>query len=413
MFLLCAQRLVFPLISPVSVLLQHMPPPRRRHHRPLLSGRPPSRKSGPPQSRRQASLALHQFISSAHRYTADPRTPNFSVSRVDPHQEIARIRQALSLLESHISRSPSWLANGVAHLPQQQSQPQTPSSSIYAQPQPASTPLHPLTTSADHSPRSHLKQESIDPSLAPHAKSLTTDLAPGMLAQPRTGDGGMYAGPTSAATHFASLKSDDDVGDDDDDSQSVVSDSPQDSQYSSQRDFDLITTLPDVSTVDGLLSHYFESCQWENRHLHHHAFTHAWARFKSNVVSDRLVLATVFVVLAIAVQFLPPRHRLLESLPESPSELSENYYNIGCTVLQRYRTERRTYSLELIELLLLRTHYLTITKDQCEDLWTIRGELVSTAIAMGLHRDPGKWKTSRDVAERRRWAWWNIMLTER
>ncbi|KAF8499313.1 fungal-specific transcription factor domain-containing protein [Gautieria morchelliformis] len=350
-------------------------------------------------------------MASAHISTAAPRAPSrFSVSRVDPHQEIARIRQALSLLESHIARSPSWLANGVSHHPQQQSQPQTTPSSIYAQPQPASAPLH---TPVDHSPRSHLKQENIDPSLASHAKSSTTDLAPGMLAQPRTGDGGMYAGPTSAATHFASLKSDDDAADDDDDSQSVVSDSSPDNQYPSPRDFDLLAMLPEVSIVDGLLSHYFESCQWENRHLHHHAFTQAWARFKSNIASDRLVLATVFVVLAIAVQFLPPRHPLIESLPESPPELSENYYTIGCTALQRHQAERKTYSLELIELLLLRTHYLTITKDQCEDLWTMRGELVSTAIAMGLHRDPGKWKMSRDVAERRRWAWWNIMLTER
>jgi hypothetical protein len=228
-----------------------------------------------------------------------------------------------------------------------------------------------------------------------------------MLAQPRTGDGGMYAGPTSAATHFSSLKSDDD------DSQSVISDSSPENQYPFLRDFDLLAMLPEAYIIDGLLSHYFESCQWENQHLHHHTFAHAWARFTSNVASDQLVLATVFVVLAIAVQFLPPRHRLLKSLPESASELSENYYIIGCTALQRYRTERRTYSLELIELLLLRTHYLTITKDQCEDLWAIRGELLSTTIAMGLHRDPGKWKMSRDVAERRRWAWWNIMLTER
>lgn len=234
-----------------------------------------------------------------------------------------------------------------------------------------------------------------------------------MLSQPRTGDGGMYAGPTSAATHFVTLKGDCDDPEDDDDGQSVASDTGPANQYPSTRDFDLLAMLPEVSIVDGLLAHYFESCQWENRHLHYQAFTHAWARFKSNVASDRLVLATVFVVLAIAVQFLPPRHTLIESLPESPPDLSEKYYNIGCTALQRYHAERRTYSLELIELLLLRTHYLTITKDQCEDLWTLRGELVSTAIAMGLHRDPGRWKMTRDVAERRRWAWWNIMLTER
>lgn len=334
---------------------------------------------------------------------------------MDPHQEIARIRQALSLLESHIARSPSWLPNGAAqHPPPPPQTPTTTTPSLYTHPQSASASLASLGSPADHSPRSHhLKQENLDPTLAaPHTPS-TTDLAPGMLAQPRTGDGGMYAGPTSAATHFASLKSAADVADDEEDTHSAVSDAASEHAYPSPRDFDLLAMLPEVTIVDGLLSHYFESCQWENRHLHHHAFMHAWARFKSNVASDRLVLATVFVVLAIAVQFLPPRHPLIETLPESPPELSENYYTIGCSALQRYHAERRTYSLELIELLLLRTHYLTITKDQCEDLWTMRGELVSTAIAMGLHRDPGKWKMSREVAERRRWAWWNIMLTER
>jgi len=230
-----------------------------------------------------------------------------------------------------------------------------------------------------------------------------------MLAQPRTGDGGMYAGPTSAATHLATVKAESDITDDDDD-RSVVSDMP---SSESSRDFDLLAMLPEISIVDGLIKHYFESCQWENRHLHHDAFMHAWGRYKANIANDRLVLATVFVVLAISVQFLPASHHLLQSFNDPPAELSENFYTLGCTVLTRYHAERRTYSLELIELLLLRTHYLTITKDQCEDLWTIRGELVSTAIAMGLHRDPGRWKMSRDVAERRRWAWWNIMLIER
>jgi hypothetical protein len=32
---------------------------------------------------------------------------------------------------------------------------------------------------------------------------------------------------------------------------------------------------------------------------------------------------------------------------------------------------------------------------------------------MGLHRDPGRSRYSRDVAERRRWAWWHIILLER
>ncbi|KAJ8589231.1 hypothetical protein M405DRAFT_818365 [Rhizopogon salebrosus TDB-379] len=33
-------------------------------------------------------------------------------------------------------------------------------------------------------------------------------------------------------------------------------------------------------------------------------------------------------------------------------------------------------------------------------------------LAMGLHRDPNRWKMSKEVAERKRWAWWHIILLE-
>lgn len=66
-----------------------------------------------------------------------------------------------------------------------------------------------------------------------------------------------------------------------------------------------------------------------------------------------------------------------------------------------------------MELLLVRTHYLTLSKDEAEEIWSIRGELVSIGTAMGLHRDPDKWKFPRDLAERRRWAWWHIVHLDR
>ncbi|KIJ26036.1 Glucooligosaccharide oxidase [Sphaerobolus stellatus SS14] len=296
--------------------------------------------------------------------------PIHSPTGVDLRKELGKIRSSLSLIESIFNRNAAYL-------------------------------LPPLDNDRP------FKQESDE-----HALASNTDFAPAMLARPRTGHGGMYAGPTSAATHFATVKTESDVTDeDDDDDRSIVSEPP---GSPSLRDDDLLSYLPsDPNVVEGLITHYFETCQWENRYLHHASFTHAWARFRANLNPDRLTLATVFVVLAIAVQFLPARHPLLESFNESAVDLSENYYAFGCNALTRYHAERRTYSLELIELLLLRTHYLTITKDQCEDLWSIRGEIVSTAIAMGLHRDPGRWKITRELAERRRWAWWNIMLIER
>ncbi|KAF9008834.1 hypothetical protein BDQ17DRAFT_1349028 [Cyathus striatus] len=63
--------------------------------------------------------------------------------------------------------------------------------------------------------------------------------------------------------------------------------------------------------------------------------------------------------------------------------------------------------------MLIRGHFLTLTKTDSEEIWHIRGEIVTIGMAMGLHRDPGRWRMPRDLAERRRWAWWHIVLLER
>lgn len=80
---------------------------------------------------------------------------------------------------------------------------------------------------------------------------------------------------------------------------------------------------------------------------------------------------------------------------------------------RRQAGSKALYNLELVELLLVRSHYLTLLKDDSEEIWTAAGELVRIGTAMGLHRDPGKWRMHRDIAERRRWAWWHIILFER
>jgi hypothetical protein len=83
------------------------------------------------------------------------------------------------------------------------------------------------------------------------------------------------------------------------------------------------------------------------------------------------------------------------------------------TALDRHRAESRTYTLELVECLLIRCHYLTLNKTDSEEIWAICAELVSMGLAMGPHRDPNRWKMSKEVAERKRWAWWHMILLER
>jgi hypothetical protein len=149
------------------------------------------------------------------------------------------------------------------------------------------------------------------------------------------------------------------------------------------------------------------------RFVNHRAFMSAWAGYKSGAGADRTVLATVCMIMAIAVHYLPADHELRCALPSpSAEELGKHYYSIMNLALQRKQSESRAYSLELVELDLIRIHYLMILKTDYEQTWHVKGELMNVATAMGLHREPGK-EMPFAVAERRRWAWWNVLIIER
>lgn len=310
-----------------------------------------------------------------------------SGTKIDPHHEIARIRHSLATLEAYVIR-------GGASTSSTQQAP-------------------PLATRRELSIAPTMKSEA-------EADDVLEKSAPGMLAQ--KGQGGLYAGPTSMVTHFLSVKSvsgearDGEGGSNRppfDSADDAANPDQQQQQPRLQYDDDLLTLLPPLHIIDGLVDYYFEYCNWVYLHVHPRSFQSAWARFKSGYSADRLVLATLCVIMGVAIRYLPDRHALLASLPHSHEELGTRYYEIARDALVRYRSDCRTLSLELIECLLIRTHYLTLSKDQSEEIYAIRGELVSIGTAMGLHRDPDKWHMPRDVAERRRWAWWHIILLER
>ncbi|TFK29338.1 hypothetical protein FA15DRAFT_582359 [Coprinopsis marcescibilis] len=305
--------------------------------------------------------------------SSDPlaRGDDTNFTRIDPAQEIARLRHSISLLEAYVF--PAHRNHAQSH-------------------------RRPSDASAFLGPK---KEVSEDGSEKPNA-------APGVLGQHV--QGGLYAGPTSAATHLI-------INDNSDDS-----DSRQPSQDRASDDFpgtveydrDLLAMLPTLEVIDGLIKHYFEYCNWIYRHINQPWFTSQWERFKNGASSDRVVLATACVMMAIAVHYLPQNHQLLDGFDhESHEEVGTKFYEVSSTALQRRLSETRAYSLELVELLLCRCHFLTLSKTDSEEIWHVRGELVTIGMAMGLHRDPGKWRMPRDVAERRRWAWWHIILLER
>ncbi|KAF9224345.1 hypothetical protein BS17DRAFT_779660 [Gyrodon lividus] len=324
----------------------------------------------------RGTIALCYQNARGHESDIHIRPDDQNASRVDPMQEITRLKHSVSLLETYI------LAN---HRP--------------------GVPLpSPLKRSQETTPSSSLnpKKEPTD------GDTFDKDNAPGMLGS--HGHSGFYAGATSAVTHLTlnSRQSHD--------SERLPSqEGPASDEIvmTNEYDRDLLALLPSLDTIDGLVSYYFEYCNWIYRHVNQPAFLSAWSRYKTGASADRVVLATVCMIMAIAVHYLPPRDRLVAQLGDSLEEICRKFYDIMRSALDRHRAEHKTYSLELVECLLIRCHYLTLSKTDSEEIWSVRGEVVSIGMAMGLHRDPLKWRMSKEIAERRRWAWWHIILLER
>ncbi|OJA07772.1 hypothetical protein AZE42_02981 [Rhizopogon vesiculosus] len=324
----------------------------------------------------RGTIALCYQDARGHESDLNLRPDDQNASRVDPMQEITRLKHSVSLLETFI------LANH-RNLPYKR-------------------PLDPPTSG----PSSPLKKEPQD-----SPDSIDRDNAPGILGS--QGHGGFYAGTTSVITHLTmnDIRASDEPMDRHRSQEGLVTDEIAASNH--EYDRDLLELLPALETIDALIIYYFEYCNWIYRHVNHHAFTNAWARFKSGSSPDRVVLATVCMIMAIAVHYLPERDPLIAHLADSHVELGRRFYDVMRTALDRHRAERRTYNLELVECLLIRCHYLTLSKTDSEEIWAVRAELVSMGLAMGLHRDPIRWKMSKETAERKRWAWWHIMLLER
>ncbi|CAL1702050.1 unnamed protein product [Somion occarium] len=344
---------------------------------------------------------------------ASARNEDSQQSRVDPGAEFNRIRHSLSLLESYVYQHPN-------------SRPP-----IQSAPPPVILPSARHASTSTTPGAAELARDMLDyerPRTPAKDKAASSPHAPGMLGQ--QGTGGYYAGPTSAVSHLIMAEKEEDSSENS--GRSSYERGPGEGGPSSEDtsasiaptanvayDKDLVAMLPPVHTVDGLVEYYFEYCNWIYRHVNQPAFLAAWERFKTGLNGDRIILATVCILISLTVRYLPPGHALLASLMGSVEDIGRKYYDIMLETLDRYRRTLREeghgkgYTLELVELLLVRCHYLTYAKEDPEETWSVRGELVSMGTAMGLHRDPGNSRFPRAVAERRRWAWWHIVLLER
>lgn len=306
----------------------------------------------------------------------------------DPHAEIARMRQSLAALEAHLARS------GIPP---------------HTQPPHNSARSNTAEETNGHTP-SQISPTPTNEGLAPMESTNST--APAIEV-------GMYVGPTSAASPLLSFRYMSQPNGVFEGGTVPTETSPDESGSAScsldvQRNLDLLAKLPDVPIVDGLLKHYFENCTWLNRHLNQRSLQTAWTRFKVSTCTDHLTVSILFVVLAISLHYLPKSHSLAAQLNGGTVSLCEEYYQNSTIALERERANgSKVPTMELVELHLLRACYLSISKVDCEEIWTIRGEVMSIALSLGLHRDPGKWRLSQEQIERRRWAWWNVLQLER
>ncbi|KAH9918155.1 uncharacterized protein B0H18DRAFT_958059 [Fomitopsis serialis] len=227
--------------------------------------------------------------------------------------------------------------------------------------------------------------------------------------------GGIYLGPTATGSLMMGLQNHDR---DEQDPQSPTAHIEDPTEHYAEYDNDFLSELPNFDTMDALIAYYFDYCNWIYRHINEKAFMEGWQRFKEWKSGDRVVLATACIIMCLALRYLPVGHPLLERMGSaSVEEHSNKYHTLMRNVLKRHRESAesltRTYTLPLVELLLAQSQYLTFAKEDPEEVWKLAGELIGIATAMGLHRDPCKHKFDRLVAERRRWAWWHIILFER
>ena len=188
------------------------------------------------------------------------------------------------------------------------------------------------------------------------------------------GRGGLYAGPTSSETLLLMVSLAQFLP-------SAIAQSPQQKGGSEEidrgpndaetptpelrYDRDLIEMLPPLPIMDGLIEHYFEYGNWVYRHVSPAAFRTAWTRYKNNRSSDRLTLATAAGIMAVAMRYLHPGSPLLLSFgARTMDEIAQTFAHVCTEALTRHRTEApRAYSIELVELLLVRCHHLTLLKN--------------------------------------------------
>ncbi|KAF8335413.1 uncharacterized protein EI90DRAFT_3048299 [Cantharellus anzutake] len=230
------------------------------------------------------------------------------------------------------------------------------------------------------------------------------------LTPTRPKEGGLYLGPTAPCSAVLTLRSDETGS-------PVQSETLAASAIRALRsphaNADIRSEIPtDFVYTTSLITFFFTRTS-PCPPIDHNAFSEAWARARGSDYTDHLVMATLFLMLAVAVYYLPPRDPLLARLPAPPNVVANRWYNASLIAANRYKKFKNPPDLDWIEMLLLKAQFLSISGADHEEIWGVKCEIGSAALAMALHRDPGAWKMDLEEIQRRRWVWWNYVVLER
>lgn len=171
--------------------------------------------------------------------------------------------------------------------------------------------------------------------------------------------------------------------------------------------FEEYDSLPNNHILaDSLLGFFFDNCTYLMYIVDRNIWFEEWHRERSRTdTTNVLTLATAYMMIAIAMNYLPDGDPINTQLPQEMTrlQLGRRLYAASLRCISRYRALRAPPCLPWVELLLLRCQYLAVTETVPTEAWSVKSDIGCAATALALHRDPGTWQMLPSDITRRRW----------
>jgi hypothetical protein len=181
-------------------------------------------------------------------------------------------------------------------------------------------------------------------------------------------------------------------------------------------DEEIFLQLPDKTTLDPQVALYFQTCETSYRILHEPTFWREYQAFwerQSNDESLTSFAAILLYILAITKCLQPNDGNVFVGDSSVDRDMALDFVETCDMWLQRQSRKQTTltfFQLQCLSLLAKRLNCLKLKQD-----WTTSGDIIRTAIAAGLHRNPSllsRGRISEFEKEMRRRVWLTIVELE-